>query len=107
LDHQASKLVGRFDANTFILMTEALMSHDVARGRGSVQQALANVETDFFIAAVDSDRLYFPEQSRQLAEALPTSPKVHMIEVPTGHDGFLTDIHQLHNELVAQFFPRS
>ncbi len=107
LDHQASKLAGRFDANSYILMTEALMSHDVARGRGSVQQALADVETDFFVAAVDSDRLYFPEQSRQLADALPTPPKVHMIEVPTGHDGFLTDIHQLHNELVAQFFPRS
>ena len=68
LDYQANKLVRRFDANSYILLTEALMSHDVARGRGSLEQSLAGAEeTEFFIAAVDSDRLYFPEQSRQLA----------------------------------------
>ncbi|MGF9663544.1 homoserine O-acetyltransferase [Arthrobacter crystallopoietes] len=106
LDHQATKLAGRFDANSYIHMTEALMSHDVARGRGSVAEALAGAETEFLIAAVDSDRLYFPEQSRQLAAALPNPVKVHMIQVPTGHDGFLTDIHQLHDEFAASFFPR-
>ena len=29
LDHQGNKLVRRFDANSYIAMTEALMSHDV------------------------------------------------------------------------------
>ncbi|MBW4095951.1 MAG: homoserine O-acetyltransferase, partial [Acidobacteria bacterium] len=31
LDHQAEKLAGRFDANSYIVITEALMSHDVGR----------------------------------------------------------------------------
>jgi homoserine O-acetyltransferase len=107
LDHQAGKLVGRFDANSYIVLTEALMSHDVARGRGSVEEALARVDAEFFIAAVESDRLYFPEQSRQLARALPNPAKVHTIATPIGHDGFLTDIHQLDEELIRYFFPLS
>lgn len=32
LDHQGTKLVRRFDANSYIAITEALMSHDVGRG---------------------------------------------------------------------------
>ncbi len=108
LDYQAEKLVSRFDANSYILLTEALVSHDISRGRGSLEQSLGGLEeTEFFIAAVDSDRLYFPEQSRQLAEALPGSVKVHTIETPLGHDGFLTDVHQLHDDLTQAFFPHA
>ena len=104
LDHQGSKLVRRFDANSYIAITEALMSHDVCRGRGSLGEALAPATAEFLVAAVDSDRLYFPAQSRQLAEALPGGPEVHIIEAPIGHDGFLTEIGQLSGQLREAFF---
>lgn len=104
LDHQGNKLVQRFDANSYIAITEALMSHDVARGRGNLQQALAGATAEFFIAAVDSDRLYFPEQSRELAAALPGEVPVHVISAPIGHDGFLTEIGQLGGVLREAFF---
>ena len=104
LDHQASKLGSRFDANSYLLLTEALMSHDVARGRGSVRQALANAEAEFFIAAVDSDRLYLPQHSFELAAALPGQTDVHMISAPIGHDGFLTEIEQIGVPLRERFF---
>jgi homoserine O-acetyltransferase len=104
LDHQGSKLARRFDANSYIAITEALMSHDVCRGRGSLGEALAPATAEFLVAAVDSDRLYFPAQSRQLAEALPGGPDVHIIEAPIGHDGFLTEIGQLSSQLRETFF---
>ncbi|WP_426302721.1 homoserine O-acetyltransferase MetX [Arthrobacter sp. R-11] len=104
LDHQGRKLVQRFDANSYIAITEALMSHDVSRGRGTLEEALSRTEANFFVAAVDSDRLYFPEQSRELAEALPGGVEVHTIEAPIGHDGFLTEIGQLGPQLGAAFF---
>jgi homoserine O-acetyltransferase len=104
LDHQGNKLVRRFDANSYIAITEALMSHDVSRGRGSLEQAVALATAEFFVAAVDSDRLYFPAQSRELAGALPGEVPVHLIEAPVGHDGFLTEIGQLSEQLRGNFF---
>ncbi|WP_258062347.1 homoserine O-acetyltransferase [Arthrobacter sp. B0490] len=107
LDHQAAKLVHRFDANSYVVLTEALMSHDAARGRGTLDSALGDSTSEFFIAAVDSDRLYFPEQSRRLAAGLPGTVPVHMISSPVGHDAFLTQIHQLDDQLRATFYPEA
>ncbi|WP_153143499.1 homoserine O-acetyltransferase MetX [Nesterenkonia halophila] len=95
LDHQARKLVSRFDPNAYILLTEALAGHDVGRGRGGAAGALRDVTATPFVAAVDSDRLYHPEQSHRLAELLPGAGGVHMISSPIGHDGFLTSPEQI------------
>ncbi|UXM93116.1 homoserine O-acetyltransferase [Paenarthrobacter sp. JL.01a] len=104
LDHQGTKLVRRFDANSYIAITEALMSHDVTRGRGTLQEALSRATADFFVAAVNTDRLYFPAQSKELAAALPGDVPVHTIDAPIGHDGFLTEIGQLSGQLRGAFF---
>ena len=104
LDYQGTKLVRRFDANSYIAITEALMSHDVGRGRGPLTEALAEAKAEFFIAAVNTDRLYFPAQSHELAAALPGDVPVHVIDAPIGHDGFLTEIGQLSNQLRQNFF---
>ena len=108
LDHQAHKLVGRFDANSYIAITEALMSHDVARGRGTLEQALAVTEgVEFLVAAVNSDRLYFPVQSDILAAALPGDVSVGRIDAHIGHDGFLTEVAAVGELLRASFFRSS
>lgn len=99
LDHQASKLVGRFDANAYLTFTEALMSHDVGRGRGGVAEALQRFTGRAFVAAVESDRLYLPAESHELAALLPARPHVHMIDSPLGHDGFLVHYGQVADQL--------
>ncbi|WP_442215452.1 homoserine O-acetyltransferase MetX [Specibacter sp. RAF43] len=105
LDHQARKLVGRFDANSYIAITEALMSHDVTRGRGTLEQALGKAAgVDFLVAAVTSDRLYFPAQSEELAAALPGAVPVRYIDSPIGHDGFLTEVAAVGELLQDSFF---
>ncbi len=102
LDHQARKLAGRFDANAYLSITEALMSHDVGRGRGGVAAALAGLgHIRFLVAAVDSDRLYWPSQSEELARLLPGCGPVEYITSPIGHDAFLTDAPQLSAALRA------
>src|ERR1700694_3648548 len=40
LEHQGEKLVARFDAGSYVALTEALSSHEVGRGRGGVRAAL-------------------------------------------------------------------
>ncbi|WP_431711424.1 homoserine O-acetyltransferase MetX [Glutamicibacter uratoxydans] len=105
LDHQAAKLARRFDANSYLVLTEALMSHDVARGFGSLSEALGRLASvNTVIAAVTSDRLYLPEQSEELALLIPSAGQVHYIDSPIGHDGFLTDAHQLAEVLAERVF---
>ena len=41
LEHQGDKLVARFDAGTYVALTDALSSHDVGRGRGGVRRGAA------------------------------------------------------------------
>ena len=43
LDHHADKLARRFDAGSYVLLTEAMNCWDVGRGRGGVAAALARV----------------------------------------------------------------
>ena len=95
LDHHASKLAARFDPGSYVVLTEAMNSHDVGRGRGGVKQALRRVRADLVVAAVDSDRLYPPRLSEELAAATPTARPLVTIGSPYGHDGFLIETHQV------------
>ena len=60
LDHHAGKLGARFDANSYVVLSEAMNSHDVGRGRGGTAAALAAVRVPVVVGGVDSDRLYPP-----------------------------------------------
>ena len=95
LDHQADKLAARFDANSYVVLTESMNSHDVGRGRGGVQAALRRVTADLVVVAVDSDRLYPPRLSHELALAPASSGPAHVITSEHGHDGFLIEIDQV------------
>ena len=92
LDHHADKLVDRFDANSYVVLTEAMSSHDVGRGRGGVPAALHRVRAECVVAAIDSDRLYPVRLSQDIVEHLPgRSRDVEVIASPYGHDGFLVE----------------
>jgi homoserine O-acetyltransferase len=94
LDHHAGKLAGRFDANSYVVLTEAMSSHDVGRGRGGVPAALAEVRAEVTVVAVDSDRLYPPRLSAEVAQAVPQG-RLLTVESEYGHDGFLIEIEQV------------
>jgi homoserine O-acetyltransferase len=106
LEHHASKLALRFDANSYIVLTEALCSHDVGRDRGTVADALAQIRARTLVVAVDSDRLYLPRESEELATLIPTATPVHMVHSNYGHDGFLIEFSQL-SPVIHQFIRSS
>jgi homoserine O-acetyltransferase len=91
LDHHAGKLVHRFDANSYVVLTEAMNSHDVGRGRGGVAKALSRVRARSVVAAISSDRLYPVAQSEELVAGLPDHGALEVIDSPYGHDGFLVE----------------
>lgn len=94
LDHHGGKLAGRFDANSYAVLSEAMNSHDIARGRGGLREALAPFAGRLVVAPVDSDRLYPPRLSEELAAARPGAELV-TIRSLVGHDGFLTEVDQV------------
>lgn len=91
LEHQAAKLVGRFDAATYVLLSEAMNRHDVGRGRGGIVEALGKVEVPTIVGGVDSDRLYPLRLQKEIARALPNCRGLEVIQSRDGHDGFLTE----------------
>lgn len=95
LDHHAAKLVHRFDAGSYVTLTEAMNSHDVGRGRGGTRAALRRVTARTLVAGVDSDRLYPPSQQAELAAGIPGADRLRVIESPYGHDGFLVETEQV------------
>ncbi|MEV6944350.1 homoserine O-acetyltransferase [Streptomyces sp. NPDC051172] len=95
LDHHAAKLVRRFDAGSYVVLSEAMNSHDVGRGRGGVRAALRRVTARTLVAGVASDRLYPPSQQAELASGIPTADDLRLIESPYGHDGFLIEVEQV------------
>jgi homoserine O-acetyltransferase len=94
LDHHAGKLARRFDANSYLVLTEAMNSHDVGRDRGGVGIALARVTADCTVVSVDTDRLYPPRLSDELHLALPSAVREHITSA-FGHDGFLIEEDQV------------
>jgi homoserine O-acetyltransferase len=94
LDHHAAKLSRRFDANSYVVLTEAMSSHDVGRDRGGVAAALKRVTAATTVAAVDTDRLYPARLSTEIAAAVPNATE-HLITSLYGHDGFLIEIDQV------------
>jgi homoserine O-acetyltransferase len=92
LDHHADKLARRFDAGTYVALTEAMSTHDLGRGRGGLAAALGRITAPVVVAGVDTDRLYPLRQQEQLAEQIPTTVGgCRVIASPYGHDGFLLE----------------
>ncbi|WP_307671301.1 homoserine O-acetyltransferase [Streptomyces sp. V2I9] len=106
LDHHADKLVRRFDAGSYVALTEAMNGHDVGRGRGGIARALRRAELPALVAGVDSDRLYPPAQQERLAALLPGADGAHTIASPCGHDGFLVETEQV-GALVRELLART
>ncbi|MEU1278148.1 homoserine O-acetyltransferase [Streptomyces sp. NPDC005805] len=101
LDHQAAKLVRRFDAGSYVTLAEAMNTHDVGRGRGGVRAALRRVRARTLVAGIDTDRLYPPAQQTELAAGIPSADRARILASPYGHDGFLIETEQV-GELVRE-----
>lgn len=101
LDYQADKLVGRFDANSYITLSRAMNLHDVGRVRGGVAAALTAVTADATVIGIDSDRLYPLYQQEELAALPPSRPELVVVSSPNGHDGFLLEAEAIGKVIAA------
>ena len=101
LQHQGGKLVSRFDAGSYVVLTESLSSHDVGRGRGGVEAALRGCPVPAVVGGITSDRLYPLRLQAELADLLPGCDGLEVVDSIYGHDGFLVETDSV-GELVRQ-----
>ena len=101
LNYQGEKLTQRFDANSYISLTKAMDSHDVARGRGTAKSVLGKLELPVLVIGIDSDLLYPIHEQIELTEHLP-SAIFREIKSKYGHDAFLIEFEQI-NQALRQF----
>jgi homoserine O-acetyltransferase/O-succinyltransferase len=97
LEHQGAKLVDRFDAGSYVVLTDALSSHDVGRGRGGVPAALRGCPVPIVVGGITSDRLYPLRLQEELTDLLPGCTGLNVVDSVYGHDGFLLETEAVGN----------
>lgn len=99
--HQGKKLANRFSAHCYHLLSRAMDSHNVGRGRGSVQKALQQIQAETLVIGISSDQLFPTSEQRYLAKEIPGALYME-IDSGFGHDGFLIEGKQL--QLIIHWF---
>lgn len=94
LNYQGEKLVKRFDALTYIRLTQAMDLHDISHNRGTFGQVLKKIKIPTLVIGIDSDILYPPEEQRFLASAIPYAYYKEIKSIH-GHDAFLIEFDQM------------
>ncbi len=96
LRYQGEEFSGRFDANTYLLMTKALDYFDPAAAHeGDLARTLSVAQADFCVLSFTTDWRFSPARSQEIVNALMAAKKNVCyldIDAPQGHDAFLLPI---------------
>ena len=101
LKYQGEKLVRRFDANTYLTLSQAMDLHDVTFGRGSLKDALGAITAKTLCIGVSSDLRYPVSDQIELARNLENATYAEINSI-YGHDAFLIEYDQL-NSIINNF----
>ena len=99
--YQGEKLCRRFDAYSYYTILDTFDTHDVGRGRGGVEQALARITAPTLVVGISSDLIFTPDEMRWLAGQIPQSRYLEL-DSAFGHDGFLVE-HEALKEMLYPF----
>lgn len=99
--YQGDKFIERFDPHAYYILTKAMDSHDVSRGRGSLVEALGQIKSKTLVIGVNSDVLFPIAEQEALASGI-QGASLGVIDSPYGHDAFLIEFEQL-NGLIKDF----
>ena len=99
INYQGDKLVKRFNAYSYWLLTKSMDSHHLSRGRGmDLMAALDTIKIPTLIIGIKSDILCPLEEQRFMAAHLPNAKLVE-IDSTYGHDGFIIETKQITTHL--------
>ncbi len=92
--YQGEKLATRFNSFSYMVLSKALDSHNIGRGRAGVRQALRKVKANTLVIGIDTDILFPASEQKYLATYIPRA-KYKEIGSLYGHDGFLIETEKI------------
>ena len=99
LEYQGDKLVRRFDANSYLLLTKAMDLHDLGRGRGGMEAAFARLRAPLLSVGVSQRHPLpappVPRDRRRWPVTPGSPPRYAELDSPHGHDAFLIEVDQV------------
>lgn len=102
LRYQGLKLAKRFNALSYWILSKAMDSHNVGRGRGGVETALSQIKCKVLAVGVDTDVLFTTNESQFISSHVPKGTYREIISI-YGHDAFLIEFGQL-NYILKSFY---
>jgi homoserine O-acetyltransferase len=104
-NYQGEKLCKRFNAYSYWYLSKAMDSHNVGRGRTSIQNALSEVKANTLVIGIENDVLFPTTEQRYLGDNIKDAA-FHVVKSAYGHDGFLIETNALTN-IIGNFLKDS
>ncbi|MGG9971914.1 homoserine O-acetyltransferase MetX [Ferruginibacter sp. SUN002] len=91
INHQGDKLIKRFNATSYWLLTKSMDSHHIGRGRGGkLEPILQRIHQRTLLIGITSDILCPLIEQQFLAKHIPNASLIE-IDSSYGHDGFMVE----------------
>lgn len=98
MEYQGEKLVSRFNTHSYWILTKAMDSHHIGRGRmGTTGEILQGIQQKTLVFGIHSDILCPLVEQENLARHIPDS-RLIAIDSGYGHDGFMVEA-----ELISKY----
>jgi len=104
IHHQGDKLVKRFNAYSYWILTKSMDSHNLARGRKNIESVLKSIKTKTLVIGISSDILCPSSEQKFLKKHL-FNARLKIIDSSYGHDGFLIEWQKL-TKAIASFLKK-
>lgn len=99
ISYQGDKLVKRFNAYSYWVLTKSMDSHHLARGRNAeLSEVVSSIQQRTLIMGITTDLLCPLHEQYFLAHYLPNSTLVE-IQSAYGHDGFIIEAEKISRHL--------
>jgi len=98
--YQGEKLAARFNAFSYYFLSKSMDSHNVGRGRVSIESALQKIKSKTLSIGINSDIL-FPVVEQQFIATNISNAKFVAIDSLYGHDGFLLEFEKIEKLITA------
>jgi len=90
IQYQGEKFEKRFSALSYYYLSKCLDTHNIGRGRGSIEKALSKINCKTLLIGIDTDMLITTNQQKFIAQHIHKAVYKE-IHSDFGHDGFLIE----------------